>query len=212
MTQNRGFPGCNRAPSAPTLATMSSTPTIIAGAGANPRAAVVSPGGGGGILHVTPSARGESAAIVRTALAHARKAGRDARWATVTSQGRFAAVGERLTARLQGLNTDGGELGEAEQDTYTSVLRVGAEMLADVVPSVDLVFAHDPPTAGLCRPLKASGATVVWVCHLTVSERNEGARAAWAFLLPHLEFADSLLFLRPGAVPDPVAALGHPRP
>ena len=169
----------------------------------------MSPGGGGGILHVTPSERGESAAIVRPALAHAREAGRDARWATVTSQGWFAAVGERLTALLQGTETDGGELGEAQQDTYTSVLRVGAEMLADLLPSAELVFVHDPATAGLCRPLKASGATVVWVCHLAVSERNEGARAAWRFLLPHLALADSLVFLRAGAIPEPLRGPGR---
>jgi trehalose synthase len=175
------------------------------GAAADPLSAILSPDGGGGILHVTPSARGGSASIVRLALRRARKADREARWATVTSEGGFGAVGERLTAGLQGLETDRGELGEAERDTYSSVLRVGAEMLAEVMPSFELAFVHDPPTAGLCRSLKESGARVVWACHVRVSDANETARAAWEFLVPHLEAADALIFLR--HAPD---ALGRP--
>jgi trehalose synthase len=177
-------------------------------AGAGPGSPILSPDGDGGILHVTPSVRGEPAAIVRPALERAREADREARWVTVTGKGAFQAVGERLSAGLQGLETDEGGLGEAEQHTYTSVLRVGAEMLAEIASSFELAFVHDPPTAGLCRPLKESGATVVWACHVSISEANETARAAWAFLAPHLEAADSLVFLRPGAIPDDV---GGPR-
>ncbi len=189
---------------------MNSNPTIIASraevSAPQALAAIFAPRGEGGILHVTSSTQGEPATVVRRALTQAREAGREARWATVASNGWFAAVGERLTARLQGLATDGGDLGEAEQRTYSSVLRIGAEMLAEVSPPFELAFVHDPATAGLCGPLQGTGGTVVWVCHLAVDEPNEASRAACQFLAPHLQTADSLVFLRPSAIPD---ALGE---
>jgi trehalose synthase len=167
---------------------------------------ISSPGGAcasvrGRILHVSSSRVGEVAETVRGYLDRGREAGLDIRWATVSANGAFMATAERLSSQLRGSLEGGVELGEDERAAYTAVLEVAAGMLTDMAGAPALAVLHDPATAGLCGPMKRAGAAVVWICHLSLAEPNEASPAAWEFLAPQLEAADSLVFLRSEHVP-----------
>ena len=58
------------------------------------------------------------------------------------------------------------------------------------------MFLHDPQTAGLVDPIRATGATVVWRCHVGLDVPNHHAREAWAFLEPYVQQADAYVFSR----------------
>src|SRR5581483_3899294 len=67
---------------------------------------------------------------------------------------------------------------------------------ADTVASDDIVFLHDPQTAGLVKPVLQTGATVVWRCHVGLDLPNDLARRAWDFLRGYVEAADAYVFSR----------------
>ena len=75
-------------------------------------------------------------------------------------------VTKRIHNRLHGAAGDGAPLGEAERGIYERTLRASAAQLASIVRSRDIVYCHDPQTAGLVSPLLETGATVVWRCHV----------------------------------------------
>jgi trehalose synthase len=60
----------------------------------------------------------------------------------------------------------------------------------------DVVFLHDPQTAGMVSRLHATGAAVIWRCHVGVDRPNEVVHRAWDFLRPYLTDADALVFSR----------------
>jgi len=66
----------------------------------------------------------------------------------------------------------------------------------------DVVLLHDPQTAGLAPALKASGARVVWRCHIGVDHPNEHAAHGWEFLEPYLEDVERFVFSRETYVPS----------
>jgi trehalose synthase len=157
------------------------------------------------ILHVSALRAGEVAEAVRGYLDRGREAGLDIHWATVSANGAFMATAERLSSQLRGSTEGGVELGEDERRTYTAVLEVAAGMLTDMAGAPAAAVLHDPATAGLCGPMKRTGAAVVWVCHLSLAEPDEASRAARDFLASQLEAADSLIFLRSEHVPGRLA-------
>jgi trehalose synthase len=108
----------------------------------------------------------------------------------------FFAITKRIHNRLHGWPGDGGELGPAERDHYERTLEGNAVELARIVRPGDIVFCHDPQTAGLVTPLRKLGVTVVWRCHVGIDLPNEVARGAWRFLRPYVEPADSYVFSR----------------
>jgi trehalose synthase len=142
-------------------------------------------------------------------LPYVRGIGIDTRWVVVGDGSDFFAVTKRLHNRLHGARGDDGELGAAESGLYERVLEEDGSLLAEHVRPGDIVYLHDPQTAGLVAPMQAAGAKVVWRCHVGVDEPNEIAREAWRFLLPYLQSADALVFSRPqyvweGMDPDKV--------
>ena len=60
----------------------------------------------------------------------------------------------------------------------------------------DVVFCHDPQTAGLVEPLLATNATVVWRCHVGIDLPNQIARQTWAFLRHYVKPAHAYVFSR----------------
>ena len=60
----------------------------------------------------------------------------------------------------------------------------------------DIVFLHDPQTAGMVAPLRETGAVVVWRCHVGLDLPNAIARGAWDFLRPYVADADAYVFSR----------------
>ena len=152
---------------------------------------------GRAVWHLNSTARGGGVVELLTSLlAYARGAGVDARWTVIGGNDEFFAITKRIHNRLHGYAGDGGELGSAERSVYDRVLAANAEALSGTVRGDDIVFLHDPQTAGLVAPLKATGARVVWRCHVGADRPNELAHTAWDFLRPDVERADAYVFSR----------------
>jgi trehalose synthase len=152
---------------------------------------------GRAIWHVNSTARGGGVAeLLQSLLAYARGAGVDTRWVVVGGNPEFFQVTKRIHNRLHGSQGDGGPLGDAEHRIYEDTLRDNAEELADMVAPPDIVFLHDPQTAGLVDPIRTTGATVVWRCHVGLDLPNDLARDAWNFLRGYVQNAHAYVFSR----------------
>ena len=134
--------------------------------------------------------------LLRSLVAYARGAGADVRWMVIEGPPEFFVVTKRIHNRLHGAEGDGGALDDRARSTYEQVIAANlAELLERVRPG-DVVIVHDPQPAGMIRPLRDIGATVIWRCHVGIDTPNEIARQAWAFLLPYVEPADAYVFSR----------------
>lgn len=149
------------------------------------------------VWHVNSTARGGGVVeLLQSLLGYARGAGVDARWVVVDGSPSFFTVTKRIHNRLHGSPGDGGELGDAEREIYQQTLRASAVELARTVRPRDVVFCHDPQTAGLVQPLLETGATVVWRCHVGIDLPNEIARETWTFLRDYIQPAHAYVFSR----------------
>ena len=134
--------------------------------------------------------------MLQSLLAYARGAGVDARWLTIGGSEAFFEVTKRLHNRLHGAPGDGGELGKAEHLIYESALQESATELTSLLREGDVVYLHDPQTAGIAPHIKARGINVVWRCHVGLDHPNELAREAWSFLSRYIQEADAYVFSR----------------
>ena len=152
---------------------------------------------GRAIWHVNSTARGGGVAeILHGLLPYVRGAGVDTRWAVLHEEPEFFAVTKRLHNRLHDDPGDGGPLGEDERSLYETALRASAAQLAPLIQPSDVIYLHDPQTAGLVPAMKEIGLKVVWRCHVGVDRPGELARGSWDFLHPYLEGADAYVFSR----------------
>ena len=152
---------------------------------------------GRAVWHVNSTARGGGVAeLLQSLLAYARGAGVDARWVVIEGGLDFFRITKRIHNHLHGSPGDGGGLGGAEREVYEAALAANAAALADQVVPGDVVFLHDPQTAGLVPAMRAAGARVVWRCHVGLDLPNDLARGAWAFLRPYVEQAEAYVFSR----------------
>jgi trehalose synthase len=123
-------------------------------------------------------------------------------WLTISGTPGFFATTKRLHNRLHGEDGDGGELGGGEREVYERVSRANAEAVLKSLGPRDVVFLHDPQTAGMIPHVAAAGHTVVWRCHIGADETSEQSRAGWDFLAPYVTRADACVFSRDAYVPD----------
>jgi trehalose synthase len=124
------------------------------------------------------------------------------RWLTIAGSADFFTLTKRLHNYLHGELGDGGDLGEGERSTYEQVSRDNDDAILARLGADDIVFLHDPQTAGLIPHLVDAGRTVVWRCHVGADERNELTGAAWDFLAPYVSKADAVVFSRRAYVPE----------
>ncbi len=75
-------------------------------------------------------------------------------------------------------------------------MHANAAALADVVGANDIVLLHDPQTAGLADAVRATGAGLVWRCHVGRDTPNEYSEGAWEFLRRYVQDADAFVFSR----------------
>jgi trehalose synthase len=149
------------------------------------------------VWHVNSTARGGGVVeLLQSLLAYARGAGVDTRWVVIGGEPGFFRITKRVHNQLHGWVGDGGPLGAGEHRLYETTLEANAAELADIVRPRDIVFLHDPQTAGLVEPVRGVGATVVWRCHVGLDLPNDVARRAWAFLRGYVESADAYVFSR----------------
>ena len=148
------------------------------------------------VWHLNSTARGGGVAeMLRSYLAYVRGAGVDVRWMVAGGDTRFFEVTKRLHNNLHGDPGDGGALGEAEKRVYRSTLADAAGELAHLVRRGDIVFLHDPQTAGMVGPLassgrRSSGAATSGSTSRTTRSGGLGLSA------PELSGADALVFSR----------------
>jgi len=152
---------------------------------------------GSAIWHVSSTLRGGGVAeMLRSLLPYVRGAGIDTRWVVLRESDEFFALTKRIHNNLHGDPGDGGELGMEERRTYERSLATSARHFALLVQPGDVVFLHDPQTAGLVAQARAAGATTIWRCHIGVDEPNGLALAAQDFLHPYVRDADAWIFSR----------------
>jgi len=152
---------------------------------------------GRAIWHVNSTARGGGVAeILHSLLPYVRGAGVDTRWAVLHEEAEFFAVTKRLHNHLHEDPGDSGSLGEEERMLYESALRASAVQLSQLIQPGDIVYLHDPQTAGLVPAVKEIGVKVVWRCHVGVDRPGPLARGAWDFLRPYLVAADAYVYSR----------------
>jgi trehalose synthase len=152
---------------------------------------------GRAIWHVSSTARGGGVAeMLHCLLPYARDAGVDVRWVVIREGPEFFAVTKRLHNHLHGQPGDDGELDEAAKQLYVRTLQANVDALRPQMRKGDVVYLHDPQTAGMVAGLCELGLKVVWRCHIGVDRPNELARGAWDFLRPCLDHADAYVFSR----------------
>ncbi len=151
------------------------------------------------IWNVNSTAKGGGVVeMLRPLLGYCRGAGVDARWAVIPGEPDFFAITKRLHNHLHGFPGDGGPLGDEEHEVYERTLAPSAEELVSLVHPRDIVILHDPQTAGLASAVRATGATVIWRCHVGLDDANAQAREAWDFLRGYVLPADAYVFSRAG--------------
>jgi trehalose synthase len=149
------------------------------------------------IWHVNSTAQGGGVAeMLRALLPYARGAGVDTRWLVLPETDGFFAVTKRIHNRLHGDEGDGGPLDEGARRAYEGALSWSAEELGRLVEPGDVIYLHDPQTAGLVPAMRQAGLAVVWRCHIGVDRPNDLAREAWDFLRGYVEAADAYVFSR----------------
>ncbi|HEX3041019.1 MAG TPA: glycosyltransferase [Solirubrobacterales bacterium] len=152
---------------------------------------------GRAIWHLSSTARGGGVAeLLGTLLPYARDAGVDVRWVVMREGPEFFAITKRLHNHLHGDPGDGGALGDEARRVYEEVSRANVEALESLIQRGDIVYLHDPQTAGMVAPLCERGLRVVWRCHVGVDRPNDLVRGAWDFLRPYVEPAEAYIFSR----------------
>ncbi len=113
---------------------------------------------GTAIWHISSTARGGGVAeILHALLPYVRGAGVDTRWVVLRDGGDFFTVTKRIHNRLHEDPGDGGELGEEERRIYEAPLAGTTARLSRLLQSGDVVYLHDPQTAGLVRRHERAG-------------------------------------------------------
>ena len=167
------------------------------------------------VWHVNSTAEGGGVAeMLRSLLAYARGCGIDARWAVIEGEPEFFRITKRIHHALHGSRGDGSSLGPDAAKVYADVLAPNADALLEQVQAGDVVFLHDPQTAGLAPALMSHGATVIWRCHIGADEFGEEVERAWEFLVPHIRDVPLRIFSRqeyiPPALDDGRSVVVHP--
>jgi trehalose synthase len=152
---------------------------------------------GRAIWHVSSTLRGGGVAeMLRSQLPYVRGAGVDTRWVVLRERAEFFELTKRLHNNLHGDHGDGGALGAEQRELYERTLAASARHLSPLLQKEDIVFLHDPQTAGLIPAVKAAGARAIWRCHIGADEPDEFSRRAWDFLAPDVRVADAYVFSR----------------
>jgi len=152
---------------------------------------------GRAVWHLSSTLRGGGVAeMLRSLLPYVRGAGVDTRWVVLREQAEFFELTKRLHNNLHGDHGDGGPLGAEQRKLYERTLAASASHLVPLLQAGDIVFLHDPQTAGLVPAAKAAGASVVWRCHIGADHPDELTSRAWDFLAPYVSAADAYVFSR----------------
>jgi trehalose synthase len=161
------------------------------------------------IVNVNSTATGGGVAeMLTTLLGYVRGIGLDAHWAVITGDPEFFSVTKRIHNGLYGSPGDGGDLGDGEHAIYERTIASNVGSISGEVREGDVVIVHDPQPAGLIAPLVASGAHVVWRCHVGYDGANEWTDRAWSFVRRYIEPAHAHVFSRESFAPAWIDRVG----
>ncbi len=155
------------------------------------------------VVNVNSTANGGGVAeLLQTLLSYARGVGVDADWIVIDAEPEFFDVTKRIHNWLYGAPGDGGPLGPPEHARYEAVMRANAAALPSFAGPNDIVILHDPQTAGLADAVRATGAKLVWRCHVGRDTPNEYTEEGWEFLRRYVQDADAFVFSRAEFAPS----------
>jgi trehalose synthase len=140
------------------------------------------------------AAGGGVAEMLQVLVGYIQGANIDIRWLVMAGDPEFFSITKRIHNRLHGAAGDAGELGPNEVAHYADVTAANVVGVISRVRRGDLVFLHDPQTAGMAAALAKAGARVIWRCHVGREGTNEWTDQAWSFLRPHLAHCEAFIF------------------
>jgi trehalose synthase len=153
--------------------------------------------GAGTVWHVNSTAEGGGVAeMLHSILGYPAACDIRVRWLVIDGNEEFFEVTKRLHHLLHGSDGDGDGLDERDRQTYESALASDGAQLRRLVRPGDAVILHDPQTLGLAPLLAASGAHVIWSCHIGADSPNQRTRAGWRFLEPYAAHTSNQVFSR----------------
>jgi trehalose synthase len=158
------------------------------------------------LLHVNATAAGGGVAeLLRGLVRGQRAAGVNAGWAVIGGTAGFYDVTKYLHHLLHG-RADPARLADPEPlRTYREVLVPQAAWFDGELGPGDVVVLHDPQTLGLAPALRATGARVVWHCHVgAVVGPERGPGAVWRELAAELAAVHAVVTTRPEFAPPAV--------
>ncbi len=149
------------------------------------------------VWHINSTAAGGGVAeLLNVLLAYARGAGVDVRWLVASgTPGFFRATKSFHNA----LHEAPGSLTSIDAETreiYERVCEENAAELAELIRPGDIVYLHDPQTAGMVPRIAETGATVIWRCHIGADHPGPAAKAVADYLSPMIEPAHRWIFSR----------------
>lgn len=182
----------------------------VSGAAAEPAWVTRPPHTGPRVVHVNATPAGGGVAELLTGLVPAQqRTGTNVGWAVIGGTTGFYAVTKYLHHLLHGHADPGrleqpGFLGE-----YREVLAAQAPWFARQAGPGDVFVLHDPQTLGLAPALRATGARLVWHCHIGVERPLPGPAAVWRAFSGDLDALDALVTTRREFAPpeDPAREL-----
>ena len=118
--------------------------------------------------------------MLQSLLAYARGAGVDVRWVTIGGGEQFFRSPSGFSNHLHGTPGDGGELGERERAVYENTLADSADELSRLVRPGDIVYLHDPQTAGLIELLRLRKPASFGAATSASTTRTRQPGGAWA--------------------------------
>lgn len=150
---------------------------------------------GRAVWHVSSTLRGGGVAeMLRGFLPYVRDVGIDTRWIVLRESAEFFTLTKRIHNRLHGFPGDDGGLARLDRELYEQTLADSAGHLLRLIQEGDIVYLHDPQTAGLIPAINQAGGTSIWRCHIGSDDPSAWATSAQRFLMPYVREADVCVF------------------
>lgn len=159
------------------------------------------------LVHVNATATGGGVAeVLHGLLRHQRDAGMNAGWAVIEGTPEFFAVTKHLHHLLHGSASDP-RLDPRSLRIYREVLAAQASWFTKRIGHRDVVVLHDPQTLGLAPAIRATGARVLWHCHVGAHvPPQRGPGAVWEAFESDLLETDAIISTRPEFAPPNIPA------
>ncbi|MGW1160061.1 glycosyltransferase [Streptomyces sp. NPDC002519] len=150
------------------------------------------------VVHVNSTATGGGVSELLGGLVRHQRAG----WAVIDGTAEFYAMTKYLHHLLHGQGDPGRLDDPALLHIYRSTLAQQTDWFTRRVTAGDVVVLHDPQTLGLAPAVRATGARVIWHCHIGADVAPErGPGAVWRAFEAELAAVDTVVTTVPAFAP-----------